>query len=221
MFWSLHGTTSSIDTLLASEDGFTLEQLLDEDDLLQECKSQNDKLVEFLAQPDNMSKMIDYVVDMPKESDSEARRFKFPYVSSEVLCCDLQMIRDVIFAQPHLVEKLLSILQQEPPLMPVLVGYMSKVVVALFKGSPEAFCAFFNTIWADPQPDSLMTLPKLMQRLMLHLGSDAVLQLLTVRPACCVCLDADVDARGSLRQPNPLSLTPHPTPFRSSALASR
>ena len=41
MFWSLHAGTSTIDTLLSSEEGFTLEQLLDEDDLLQECKSQN------------------------------------------------------------------------------------------------------------------------------------------------------------------------------------
>ncbi|EOD09987.1 hypothetical protein EMIHUDRAFT_216107 [Emiliania huxleyi CCMP1516] len=41
MFWSLHACRcTTIDTLLNSEEGFTLEQLLDEDDLLQECNSQ-------------------------------------------------------------------------------------------------------------------------------------------------------------------------------------
>lgn len=185
MFWSLHGGTSTIDTLLASEDGFTLEQLLEEDDLLQECKSQNDKLLDFIVESDNMSKLIDYIIDMPSETDSEARRFKFPYVASEVLCCDLQSIRDVMFSQAQLMEKVLSILQQDPPLAPVLVGYMSKVVVALFKGSPEAFCAFFNSVWAESSPEAPLALPKIMDRLMLHLGSDAVLQMLLVRSRLC------------------------------------
>jgi serine/threonine-protein phosphatase 6 regulatory subunit 3 len=185
MFWSLHGGTSAIDTLLASEAGFTLEQLLDEDDLLQECKSQNDKLLDFIVEPGNMSKLIAFVVDMPSETDSEARRFKFPYVASEVLCCDLQTIRDVMLSQAQLMERLVSILQQEPPLAPVLIGYMSKVVVALFKGSPEAFCTFFNSVWADSAPDAPLALPRLMDRLMLHLGSDAVLQMLLVRSRLC------------------------------------
>jgi len=43
MFWKF-ATTSNIDTLLEKED-ITLRELMDDDDILQECKGQNTKLV--------------------------------------------------------------------------------------------------------------------------------------------------------------------------------
>ena len=47
MFWSLgHFSSPSIDTILERATGFTLEELLEEDELLQECKAQNAKLTE-------------------------------------------------------------------------------------------------------------------------------------------------------------------------------
>ena len=50
MFWSLgHFTSPSIDTILDREAGFTLEELLEEDELLQECKGQNQKLTDLCA----------------------------------------------------------------------------------------------------------------------------------------------------------------------------
>ena len=103
MFWSMrYATTSSIDTILEREGGFTLEELLEEDELLQECKSQNTKLLELcaapallsvsrtstqhvtrlsrtchsLCEPASLTKMITYIVTMPEESDTEARRYK-------------------------------------------------------------------------------------------------------------------------------------------------
>jgi hypothetical protein len=47
-FWKTFGfhTVSAIDTLLESDD-FTLEQLLDEEEILQETKSQNKKLIDL------------------------------------------------------------------------------------------------------------------------------------------------------------------------------
>ena len=49
MFWSLgHFTSPSIDTILERE-SFTLEDLLEEDELLQECKGQNAKLSDLCA----------------------------------------------------------------------------------------------------------------------------------------------------------------------------
>ena len=50
MFWSLgHFSSPSIDTILDRETGFTLEELLEEDELLQECKGQNTKLTDLCA----------------------------------------------------------------------------------------------------------------------------------------------------------------------------
>lgn len=99
MFWSMrYAATSSIDTILEKEGGFTLEELLEEDELLQECKSQNTKLLELcvhvpfaaprglcpprtpprrsLCEPESLAKMVSYIVTMPSEDDSESRRYK-------------------------------------------------------------------------------------------------------------------------------------------------
>jgi len=45
MFWSFVQPTTVIDDLLSQED-VQLETLLEEDDLLQECKAHNSKLIE-------------------------------------------------------------------------------------------------------------------------------------------------------------------------------
>lgn len=59
MFWSMrYATTSSIDTILERESGFTLEELLEEDELLQECKSQNMKLLELCAHRPQQSRYV-------------------------------------------------------------------------------------------------------------------------------------------------------------------
>ena len=47
MFWKFHtGAVSHVDTLLDKE-GVTLQEILEQEDIIQECKSQNKKLVEL------------------------------------------------------------------------------------------------------------------------------------------------------------------------------
>lgn len=81
---------------------------------------------------------------------------RYPYVASEVLSCDLSAMQDILLSvSSGLVEQVLAILQQPPPLAPVLAGYCSKVIVGLFKSVPEQFSQFFTDHWAA-QPDSLI-----------------------------------------------------------------
>ena len=81
---------------------------------------------------------------------------RYPYVASEVLSCDLSAMQDILLSvSSGLVEQVLAILQQPPPLAPVLAGYCSKVIVGLFKSAPEQFTQFFTDHWAA-QPDSLI-----------------------------------------------------------------
>ena len=163
MFWSMrYAQTSSIDGILERESGFTLEDLLGEDDLLQECKSHNTKLLEFLCQPETISKLIVYITEMPTDDDTEDRRFKYPYVASEVLSCDLQAIRDVLLGDSReKMAELFALLQQPPPINPVLAGYFGKVLMALQKadaalpsGSPtpsnavDGYAVAFTRLWS-------------------------------------------------------------------------
>lgn len=46
MFWKYQLTVSQIDTLLDKQ-GVTLTEVLEQEDVIQECKSQNKKLVEL------------------------------------------------------------------------------------------------------------------------------------------------------------------------------
>lgn len=46
-------------------DSFTLEEILDEADLIQECKSLNGRLVNFLKEPSTVQSLLTYLVDLP------------------------------------------------------------------------------------------------------------------------------------------------------------
>ena len=74
MFWRFGGyaNISTIDTLLDKPDT-TLEDLLEESDLIQELKAHNTKLIEFLRDEDRLKKLLNYVVapGPPLEADAE------------------------------------------------------------------------------------------------------------------------------------------------------
>jgi len=63
MFWRFGGyaNISAIDTILDKPE-FTLEELLDESDLIQELKQHSSKLLEFLRQKHVLEKLLEYAV---------------------------------------------------------------------------------------------------------------------------------------------------------------
>lgn len=76
MFWKfdLH-TTSHIDQLLDRED-VTLKELMEEEDLLQECKAQNHRLLLFLVQDYCMHELVSLITEEPPSDLEERTRFK-------------------------------------------------------------------------------------------------------------------------------------------------
>lgn len=76
MFWKFDlNTTSHVDKLLEKED-VTLQELMDEDDLLQECKAQNQRLLDFLCQAQCMEQLVQLITQKPSEDMEEKVRFK-------------------------------------------------------------------------------------------------------------------------------------------------
>ena len=51
---------SGIDSLLDKDD-VSLEAILDEDELLQECKAQNTRLIEYFSRADVLQRLLGYV----------------------------------------------------------------------------------------------------------------------------------------------------------------
>lgn len=76
MFWRFGGyaSISAIDNLLEKSD-VTLEELLDESDLIQELKQHNTKLIEYLREDKILERLLEYVVApklQPVVSEEEA-----------------------------------------------------------------------------------------------------------------------------------------------------
>jgi serine/threonine-protein phosphatase 6 regulatory subunit 3 len=67
-------TASAIDTLLDKED-VALEAILDEDDLLQECKTQNTRLIDYFQRVDVLKKLLAYVTGQI-EGEEGGTKFK-------------------------------------------------------------------------------------------------------------------------------------------------
>jgi SIT4-associating protein SAP185/190 len=75
MFWRFGGyaNISSIDSILEKQN-VSLDELLDESDLIQELKQNNSKLIEFLRDESTLQTLLEYVVaDKPPHSDKPTK----------------------------------------------------------------------------------------------------------------------------------------------------
>ena len=75
-----------------SKNDCTLEEILDENDIVNEIKKKNDKIKNFFNQ-NNIKKLIHYVIDEPT-IDDEKISYKYPYISCEILKSELPFITD-------------------------------------------------------------------------------------------------------------------------------
>lgn len=132
MFWTVTGfaQSSPIESIL-DKGSYTLEELLDEDDLIQECKSLNARLIHYLRQPSTVEKLLRYIVEPADDNDNPKRAFKYPYSACEVFCCEVDNIFCTLVEEEHLMALLFSLLDAERPLNCMLAGYFSRVVNSL------------------------------------------------------------------------------------------
>lgn len=98
-FWSSfkQQPSESIENLLKQPE-CKLEELLDDGDLLQECKNGNKNLIKYLDR-EKVKQLIDLITVMP-ETDEHNRGHKYPFVANEVFNCDMQQILDKFFISP-------------------------------------------------------------------------------------------------------------------------
>uniref|UniRef100_A0A8D0BAG3 Protein phosphatase 6 regulatory subunit 1 n=1 Tax=Salvator merianae TaxID=96440 RepID=A0A8D0BAG3_SALMN len=173
MFWKfdLH-TTSHIDTLL-ERGNVTLFELLDEEDVLQECKVVNRKLVDFLVQPEHMEALVTCVTEEPPGDVDERVRYKYPSVSCEILTSDVTQINDALGEDESLLRRLYSFLQTGGILNPLLASFFSKVMGILINRKTDQIVAFLR------KKDDFVNL------LLCHIGTSAIMDLL-LRLLTCV-----------------------------------
>ncbi|OAY71510.1 serine/threonine-protein phosphatase 6 regulatory subunit 2-like isoform X1 [Ananas comosus] len=132
MFWRMTGLSaaSPVDTVLDKEN-YTLEELLDEDEIIQECKALNTRLINFLRDRAQVEQLIRYIVEETPEDAERKRTFKFPFVACEIITCEVDIILRTLVEDKELMDLLFSFLKPDRPHSTLLAGYFSKVVICL------------------------------------------------------------------------------------------
>uniref|UniRef100_A0A670ZUJ9 Protein phosphatase 6 regulatory subunit 2 n=3 Tax=Pseudonaja textilis TaxID=8673 RepID=A0A670ZUJ9_PSETE len=144
MFWKFDlNATSHIDRLLEKED-VTLRELMDEDDVLQECKAQNRRLVDFLCRQPCMEELVQLISREPPLDVDEKVRFKYPNTACELLTSDVPQISDRLGGDEALWDVLYGFLDQEPPLNPLLASFFSKTIGSLIARKAEQVVSFLR-----------------------------------------------------------------------------
>ncbi|XP_013858932.1 serine/threonine-protein phosphatase 6 regulatory subunit 2 isoform X2 [Austrofundulus limnaeus] len=144
MFWKFDLNTSShLETLLDKED-ITLSELLDEEDVLQECKAQNRRLLQFLCQDQSMQELVRLITTEPPAGADETKRFKYSNTACELLTCDVGVINDKLGNDEPLLETLYAFLEQPSPLNPLLASFFSKTIGNLITRKTEQVISFLQ-----------------------------------------------------------------------------
>ncbi|KAK6271830.1 hypothetical protein POUND7_008913 [Theobroma cacao] len=132
MFWKLTAlsTSSPVESILDKEN-FTLEELLDEEEIIQECKALNSRLINFLRDRAQVEQLLHYIVEEPQEDADSKRAFKFPFIACEIFTCEIDVILKTLVEEEELMNLLFSFLEPNRLHSALLAGYFSKVVVCL------------------------------------------------------------------------------------------
>jgi len=125
MFWECHVVTSSIDKLLEQPfEQLKLQDFLDENDLIQECLNQNQRLIDYLVDKTIMPQLIEQIINLPKDEN-----FRNANVVSELLSGDFPRIQESLLMKENF-DLFYSFLtsSNQPILNPILASYFSRII---------------------------------------------------------------------------------------------
>ncbi|KAJ6809621.1 serine/threonine-protein phosphatase 6 regulatory subunit 3-like isoform X1 [Iris pallida] len=146
MFWRIpnFSASSPVETILDKEN-FTLEELLDEEEIIQECKALNSRLINFLRDRAQVEQLLRYIVeDAPADAESK-RVFKFPFIACEIFTCEIDVIFQTLVEDEELMDLLFSFLEPSCSHNSLLAGYFSKVVVCLMLRKTTSLMKYVQT----------------------------------------------------------------------------
>lgn len=136
-------TASPVETIMDKEN-FTLEELLDEDEIIQECKALNSRLINFLRERAQVEQLLRYIVEEAPEDAEKRRSFKFPFIACEIFTCEVDIILKSLVEDEELMNYLFSFLEPEHSHSTLLAGYFSKVVVCLLLRKTVPFMKYIQ-----------------------------------------------------------------------------
>ncbi|XP_050539705.1 serine/threonine-protein phosphatase 6 regulatory subunit 3-B [Daktulosphaira vitifoliae] len=176
MYWK-NNPASNWDSIFDRED-LCLNDLMREQNLLEELKGQNRKLIDFLTKPDVALELVRLVTQEPEKSVQPETRFVLPNLACEILTSDVQPMYNVLSHEEEIWKCFFNFLEDnEPSLNPLMASYFSRTLCSLIlkTGSQD---------WYTYQFNCLKTLEKMSDKgnfidlLLKHLDTSAIMDLI-------------------------------------------
>lgn len=168
MFWRFgFHNASAIESLIDKE--ASLATILDQDDLLQECKAQNSRLAEYFSRVGVLHRLFAYVTG---EIEFEGKdQFKYPYVATEVLCSDIWSISATCVGKADVVlapfwEFVLDRSPEDMKTRMVMASHFVKINLGFILKWPEKMLAF------------IQAQPNIVERLLKHIECSSFVDLI-------------------------------------------
>uniref|UniRef100_A0A0A1WFA3 Serine/threonine-protein phosphatase 6 regulatory subunit 2 n=1 Tax=Zeugodacus cucurbitae TaxID=28588 RepID=A0A0A1WFA3_ZEUCU len=137
MFWDKSYTPSqNIEALLEKENA-TVEEFLDDDDILLECRSQKKSIVNYFTRPDVIKRLVELITTEPSEDLPLAQRYRHAHMACEILTLGWPSLDEKLLSDEEILKTLYSYLENEPPLNPLLSSFFSKTFSMLFTKKAE------------------------------------------------------------------------------------
>ncbi|CAG9856182.1 unnamed protein product [Phyllotreta striolata] len=176
MFWKFNTSSPQIEALLSKED-VSLQEVMDSDDIINECRVQNKLLIDFLQKTEVMEELVTLITKEPSIVLEERTRFKYPNIACELLTCDVPVLNERLASDEVLLDKLYKFLDCDPPLNPLLASYFSKVMGALIAKKTEQNWLSYQFTCLQVI-DFLKAKDTFISLLLKHIGISAVMDLM-------------------------------------------
>ncbi|TGZ68558.1 hypothetical protein CRM22_004176 [Opisthorchis felineus] len=95
MFWSSIAAQSLIDDLLSRPD-LTIQELLDDDNVLQKCREKDSRLIDFLCRDDNIDYLVDLISQPCMSEEFDKCLYREPSLACEIMTCEIGQLLDAL-----------------------------------------------------------------------------------------------------------------------------
>ncbi|GBP86138.1 hypothetical protein EVAR_62300_1 [Eumeta japonica] len=146
MFWSGNYITVREANSLLKEENVTLTQILEADDILQECKADKAALVQYLTSPEILAELITLITEEPSKELELQMQYQHASMACEVLSSNMSTMSDRLSSNFVQMNRLCDFINKEPPLNSLLASFFSKTVEMLLERSPKQDCYLYHIV---------------------------------------------------------------------------
>jgi len=138
-FWSTFAGQSGVASLspleqLLQEPNCSVDALLDQEDIIQEVKSDNKELLDRLTEADALQLLIEMLTCDPPDDAPQARCYRRPFIAAELVTgANTRLTEALVKSEKHLATfwGFLDRAAEQPDMNPVLLGYFGRVATTL------------------------------------------------------------------------------------------